>query len=661
MKQQKETNGVKKKLVISFSSILIIPIILIGFLTYQTSVNSMQAQQEQQVNEIITLMGQNIDDTLRLKSRDIDVFAENTRGDQIEEEDNELLTVFNQYLHFHEEVNEVYFGSEEGTFLIQQETEVPDGYDPREQQWYIEAMENPGELIVSAPYETAAVNGGTVVTMSQSLADGSGVVGIDLSIDFVQEMASSVEIGENGYPILLDSEGSVIFHPNYEVGSDLEEDLDNQLTDAQEAGILEYEKGSASHILVYDTDPFTGWTLAGSIDYGEVQDSASGIIKTLVIVMIVAFLIGAGINAVTIQSILRPINGLKKRAKIISTGDLTKEIRVTKNDEIGQLGTAFNEMQHSLRELIRDVEMNAQQVAASAQELTANADQMTSSSEQVSLAVQEVSSSAENQLDGAEDSVNALEEVSTGVEKIVNSATTVSGYVKQMNEQADVGGQAVNNTLNQMTSIQSSVEETNQDIDSLLERSKEVSTILNVITDISEQTNLLALNAAIEAARAGEHGKGFAVVADEVRKLAEQSKTSASEISVIVQGIQDDVQKAVEKMGRVTDSVHDGLDVSYDAIDKFGEIIRTSETIRPQMEEVTATSEQMAALVEQVNTTANHLATIARNNAASSEEVAASTEEQLASMEEISASAKSLSSMAEELTEKINVYKYEKE
>ncbi|WP_447394771.1 hypothetical protein, partial [Shigella flexneri] len=122
MKQKKETNGVKRKLVISFSSILIIPIVLIGFLTYNSSVNSMQAQQEEQVNEIITLMGQNIDETFDLKGRDIDVFAENTRGDQIEEADDELTLIMHQYLHFHEEVEEVFFGSEEGTFLIDAET-----------------------------------------------------------------------------------------------------------------------------------------------------------------------------------------------------------------------------------------------------------------------------------------------------------------------------------------------------------------------------------------------------------------------------------------------------------------------------------------------------------------------------------------------------------
>ncbi|WP_397334256.1 methyl-accepting chemotaxis protein [Oceanobacillus sojae] len=656
-KKNKETNGVKRKLVISFSSILIIPIVLIGFLTYNSSVNTMQAQQEQQVNEIITLIGQNIEDTLALKSRDIDVFAENTRGGQVEEEDDELNMVVGQYLHFHEEVDKIYFGSEEGTLAIQPETELPEGFDVRDRPWYIEAMESPGDLIISDPYPTEASDGDMVVTLSKTLADGSGVVGIDLSMDFVQEMASSVEIGESGYPVLLDRDGNIIFHPGNEAGEQMEESFINQVS-AQDAGAFEYTENNESKILVYDTNEFTGWTLAGSIDYSEVQNNAASIMKALIIVMIVAFLIGCVINAVTIQSILRPINGLKRRAKVISTGDLTEEIKVVKNDEIGQLGTAFNEMQGSLRALIRDVEVNAQQVAASAEELNANADQMTNSSEQVSLAVQEVSSSAEHQLNGTEDSVNSLEEVSTGVGRIVESSTKVSEYVTQMSGQADVGGQAVSNTLNQMTSIQSSVEDTNKDITSLLERSKEVNTILKAITDISEQTNLLALNAAIEAARAGEHGKGFAVVADEVRKLAEQSKASAGEISTIVQGIQNDVQNAVEKMERVASSVNDGLDVSYDAIDKFGEIIRTSNSIKPQMEEVTAISEQMSAAVEQVTATANNLAAIARTNAASSEEVAASTEEQLASMQEISASAKSLSSMAEQLTEKVKAYKY---
>ena len=205
--------------------------------------------------------------------------------------------------------------------------------------------------------------------------------------------------------------------------------------------------------------------------------------------------------------------------------------------------------------------------------------------------------------------------------------------------QAEEGGKAVTNTVNQMNSIHESIMESNAMIKSLYERSKDISSILDVITGIADQTNLLALNAAIEAARAGEHGKGFAVVADEVRKLAEQSQQSAKEISEIVQGIQKDTESSVQLMTRVTGDVQAGVQVSNEAIEKFNQILQSTKEITPQMEDVSATAQQMSASVQEVTSIANELAVIAKGNATTSEEVAASSEEQLASMEEISASA----------------------
>ncbi|WP_152655400.1 methyl-accepting chemotaxis protein [Oceanobacillus sp. CFH 90083] len=649
--------GIRFKLVLSFICMLLIPGVVIGFLTYNSSVSTLQKQQENQVEEIITIMDQTIDNTFALKSRDAEVLAGQVHGELVNEEAEALIETFDQYFELHDEVVSVYAGSEEGVFMESSTDVTEEGYDPRERPWYIEAMENTEEIIISEPYVSAGTDREMVVTVSKALEDGSGVIGIDLSIDFIQQIASGVQIGENGYAILLDETQRFIYHPVMEIGEEASESFYNNLYESG-AGKLEYNYQDTDKIMVYGTNDLTGWKIAGTIDYSEIQAEAATVFNTLLIVLISAVAIGLGVTVLIVRSVVKPIKELKEKARIISTGDLTQSIEVKTKDEIGELGVAFNEMQNSLKELIRDVEFNAQQVAASAEELNANADQMTSSSEQVSLAIQEVSSSSETQLSGTEDSANSLEEVSTGVGRIVESSSQVAELVNQMSDQAEIGGKAVTDTLNQMTSIQSSVENTNVNITSLMARSNEVSTILMAITDISEQTNLLALNAAIEAARAGEHGKGFAVVADEVRKLAEQSKTSAGEISTIVQGIQKDVEDAVEKMSQVTANVDKGLEVSDDAMDKFKGIVQSSNDIKPQMEEVMAISEQMAAAVQEVSTTANDLASIARNNAASSQEVAASTEEQLASMEEISAAAKSLSSMAEDLTEKINQYKY---
>ena len=234
----------------------------------------------------------------------------------------------------------------------------------------------------------------------------------------------------------------------------------------------------------------------------------------------------------------------------------------------------------------------------------------------------------------------------------------VSNLSRQTMNHAEMGGKAVKNTVNQMNSISESVIESNEMIKSLNAHAKTVSTILNVITAIADQTNLLSLNAAIEAARAGEHGRGFSVVAEEVRKLAEQSQSSAKDIDTIVQGIQKDTENAVQKMALVTEDVKTGVQISNEAIEKFHEILKGTKEITPQMEEVSATTQQIASAIQELNATANELSFIAHENASTSEEVAASTEEQLASMEEISASAQALSSLAEELTQSIAQFKY---
>ena len=194
-------------------------------------------------------------------------------------------------------------------------------------------------------------------------------------------------------------------------------------------------------------------------------------------------------------------------------------------------------------------------------------------------------------------------------------------------------------------------------VDQLTERSKEIGQIASMITNIADQTNLLALNAAIEAARAGEHGKGFAVVADEVRKLAEQTAVSSKQVSDLIDLIQKDSHSSVQSMNTVSEEVDAGLKQIYDVGKAFKRILLATQNVAQQTNEVSAIAEQMSKSTETVTASVETMAIIAKNSAQSSQNVVASSQEQLASIEEITASSESLTKIALELKGIINTFK----
>ncbi|GAB4265286.1 methyl-accepting chemotaxis protein [Thermincola ferriacetica] len=431
------------------------------------------------------------------------------------------------------------------------------------------------------------------------------------------------------------------------------------------------------------------------------------------LVSILVTLLGIIVVLAIRNGLVKPILILADSALTIADGDLTREIDLQAKGEIGQLAESFRKMLANLKHLITLVFRSAEQVAATSQELASNSGEAAKATQQVAMAIQEVASGSVEQTNYINNTVetvkrvnDSVQQLSEGTRRQINDVDLTADMVSQMaqairevaagaqsvaesaektKQAADTGARAVDASVQGMDGIKERVFDSANKIRKLGEHSQQIGEIIQVIDDIAEQTNLLALNAAIEAARAGEHGKGFAVVADEVRKLAERSGKATKEIADLILNIQKLTAAAVAAMEEGTNEVEQGVGLVTSAGKALKDILETVDETYRQIQNISAAVEQISASSEEVekavgnvriitgqNTAATgeltvasadvakameNISAITEESSASAEEVSASTEQLTASLEEISAATEHLAKMAEELRMTVGKFK----
>ena len=386
----------------------------------------------------------------------------------------------------------------------------------------------------------------------------------------------------------------------------------------------------------------------------------STLINTLLI-NIVLLVIFSGVGLVAAKSIVGPLHIVTERLGVMATGDLREDNSLEevfhRTDEIGEMSRALHTLQTHVSEMMKSIIESSQQVAASSQQLTNSSEQSAEVSGSVADSIVNVAGSCSEQFTEVENASTNIESLSDSMERFKKTIEHAGQVVAEAKGQADNGEKAVTGAVRQMELIEQSVSQSAQVIEELGKESDKIGAIVDAISEIAEQTNLLALNAAIEAARAGEHGRGFAVVADEVRKLAEQSSSSAGEISNLIGSIQDKARNAVSVMQDGVSQVQNGVGAVNGAGNSFKDIAVMVEQVVEETAEMERTVAGLARNTTTIHEAVNKISEMSRNVASEAETVSAATEEQTATMNEIASASRRLTEMANGMEASVEKFK----
>ncbi|WP_378954664.1 methyl-accepting chemotaxis protein [Pelosinus sp. sgz500959] len=521
-----------------------------------------------------------------------------------------------------------------------------------------------GSIHFSEPLVSKATGQLTIIASAPIYGADSkvkGIIGANLSLQNVNGMIEQILSQNPGYAVTIINKNRV---PIFYQGDSTAVAESKQLDEAYYQEALEKQTGNTvgvfrgqDYFISYRPIANTEWVAVSSYSKQSALQSAYDMVENSTMVTLFMIVLFMMIGLFFIRKALYPLKELAVGVGIVAQGDLTHTMLEYKHDELSHVAKAFNGMILNLREIVQSVKQSSSLVVESTNSVAATSEQSREGSSLVSQSVMAIAKKIAEQ----EKETQRTEEL---LQRLLGITVNVSGNISQVavssndcSIAATEGQRVIDETIDKMHNIKGLVVSTAQNVTLLGESTTEINKITSMISQIASQTNLLALNAAIEAARAGEAGRGFAVVADEVRKLAEQSARAAKEISVLVTKIQAQTSGSVLAMERSVENVEHGVQSAQTSGEAFKKIVEAVNHVQLQSNTITLETENQVTLCRDAMQAIASISLLATSNTSSAEEIAAVCEEQEAASAEINFSIGKLHNMSYNLENLVSQFK----
>ncbi|QXM05085.1 methyl-accepting chemotaxis protein [Crassaminicella indica] len=652
---------VKAKLILALVLLSSIALITVSSLSYINIKKEIEKNIQSQMKGVADGVSNHFNQWILTKEKNLSITHSILTNLEKEEIDyKKYMEVFKEDT----DLSSMYMGFEDGRYFDGGDWIPPKDWDHRKRHWYIKAKSE-GKVVFTEPYidsETKDYVVSVAIPIKDAENNIEGVIAEDIILTAITKTVGNININGYGHAILIDDKGTIFSHPNEKLLNTniLENEelkaVGNEILHNGE-GNIEFKIDGEEQYMVYKKFPITGWILGVIAAKEDMYKSLFDIKKKYIMINGIALMLIVLFALYFSRRLTLRLAELTKNAEEIGNGNLTVQSNMSGKDEIAVLSNVFDKTVKNISALIHKNKNITDKITDASCVIMNSVQGVRYASEEISKAVGQIAAGVNNQAVEANSSFERTKDLAEKIQYMKNYIKNVTYHAENMKEKTEEGINSImklNQKFEGNTKASKSVAE---EIGRLSKKSKSISGIIETIKAIAEQTNLLSLNAAIEAARAGEAGSGFAVVAAEVKKLAEQSSNATKEIQNIIDEIKEDIVQTNNKMEEAQGIIREGNEYLGKTTEIYNEIKRSADDVIGQIKWLNENIQHMDQAKRAVVTSIEKISSVAQQAAATTQQISASAQEQTVSMEEVALSMNQLNEMINELAQSMKVFK----